>query len=52
VNKIARKPATIILALIVLTLLWAAFRPELLLVNKHVDDPFPTTSAAASAPRL
>jgi hypothetical protein len=39
-----RRPLAIGIAVIVLFALWAAFRPELLFVNKSVDEPFPTSS--------
>ncbi len=39
-----RKPALIVLGLVIVAMLWLAFRPELLFVNKTVDDPFPTTT--------
>jgi hypothetical protein len=52
VNKLLRKPAVIILGTLVVVLLWLAFRPELLFVNKSVNDPFPTTTATTSASRL
>lgn len=38
---------TAAIAVVVLTILWAAFRPELLVVNKHVDDPFPQTTSSS-----
>jgi hypothetical protein len=43
-----RKPITIILGIALVALLWLAFRPELLFVNKSVDDPFPVTSTPIS----
>ncbi len=47
-----RKPITIILGIAIIALLWLAFRPELLFVNKSVDDPFPATSATTSSTHL
>jgi len=38
-----RRPYIILIVLIVLLALWALFRPELLFVKKHVDEPLPTT---------
>jgi hypothetical protein len=49
VNKLLRKPVVTILGILIVAMLWLAFRPELLFVNKSVDDPFPTTAATASA---
>jgi hypothetical protein len=40
-----RKPITVILGVALVAVLWLAFRPELLFVNKSVDDPFPAVSA-------
>jgi hypothetical protein len=47
-----RKPVVIILGTLIVAMLWLAFRPELLFVNKSVDDPVPTTTATASATHL
>lgn len=44
-----RKPISIILAVAFAAILWFAFRPELLFVNKAVNDPFPTSAATAAA---
>ncbi len=48
-KNLFRKPVVILFAIVVVALLWAAFRPELLFVNKAVNDPFPT-AAASTAP--
>jgi hypothetical protein len=47
------RPLLIGIAAVILFLLWLAFRPDLLFVNNHVDDPFPATSAVVTpeAPR-
>jgi hypothetical protein len=50
-KKLLRKPAVIILGTLIVAMLWLAFRPELLFVNKSVDDPFPTTAVTASGAR-
>jgi hypothetical protein len=47
-----RKPITIILGVALVAVLWLAFRPELLFVNKSVDDPFPTVSAPSMRAHL
>ena len=47
-KSLSRKPALIILALVTVAMLWLAFRPELLFVNKSVDDPFPTTTTTTT----
>jgi hypothetical protein len=52
VKKLIRKPVVAILGVVLVAMLWLAFRPELLFVNKSVDDPFPTTTATASATHL
>jgi hypothetical protein len=44
----SRKPVLILLGLVIVAMLWLAFRPELLFVNKSVDDPFPTTTATTT----
>jgi hypothetical protein len=49
VKYLFRKPIAIVLGLVVVGLLWFAFRPELLFVNAPVNDPFPT-SVATTAP--
>jgi hypothetical protein len=49
VKKLFRKPVAIVLGIVLVAVLWAAFRPELLFVNKSVNDPFPATAATASA---
>jgi hypothetical protein len=51
-KKLFRKPIAVILGMVLVAGLWLAFRPELLFVNKHVDDPFPTTAATTSATHL
>ncbi|HZQ93253.1 MAG TPA: DM13 domain-containing protein [Terriglobales bacterium] len=43
-----RKIVIIVVAVVVLIGLWAAFRPERLWVNKTVNESFPTTSASAA----
>ncbi len=45
----SRKPIIIVLGLVIVAMLWLAFRPELLFVNKSVDDPFPTTTTTSPA---
>jgi hypothetical protein len=52
VKTLSRKPILIILGLVIVAMLWLAFRPELLFVNKSVDDPFPTTTTATSPAHL
>jgi hypothetical protein len=42
------RPLMIGITAVIVFLLWLAFRPELLFVNKHVDDPFPATPAVTS----
>jgi hypothetical protein len=39
----------VLLALAVLIVLWMLFRPERLFINKHVNEPFPS-SAVSTAP--
>ena len=51
-KKLLRKPVVVILGVVLVAMLWLAFRPELLFVNKSVDDPFPTTTPTASAAHL
>jgi hypothetical protein len=51
-KRLFRKPAAVILGILLVAVLWLAFRPELLFVNKSVNDPFPTTSATAAATHL
>ncbi len=51
-KTLSRKPAMIILGLLIVAMLWLAFRPELLFVNKSVDDPFPTTTTTTSPAHL
>ena len=52
VKKLLRKPVVTILSILIIAMLWLAFRPELLFVNKSVDDPFPTATATTSAAHL
>jgi hypothetical protein len=47
-KTLSRKPIVITLAILVVVLVWLAFRPELLFVSKSVDDPFPTTTRISS----
>ncbi len=51
-KTLSRKPILIILGLVIVAMLWLAFRPELLFVNKSVDDPFPTTTTTTSPAHL
>jgi hypothetical protein len=51
-KKLIRKPVVALLGVVLVAMLWLAFRPELLFVNKSVDDPVPTTTATASATHL
>jgi hypothetical protein len=44
---VRRRAVAIVAGIVVIAALWLAFRPELLFVNKHVDDPFPTAHATA-----
>ncbi|MGC2634177.1 MAG: hypothetical protein WA215_08195 [Candidatus Cybelea sp.] len=46
-KRCLRNPIVIALGLVVVFFLWLAFRPELLFVNKSVDEPFPTSTASA-----
>jgi hypothetical protein len=50
-KTIRRKPAALILGIVLVAMLWLAFRPELLFVNKSVDDPFPTVTATSAPVR-
>jgi hypothetical protein len=52
VKKLLRKPVAVIFGILLVAGLWLAFRPELLFVNKSVNDPFPATAATAAAPHL
>jgi hypothetical protein len=47
-KTLLRRPVVIVLGVLFVAILWLAFRPELLFVNKSVDDPFPTTAVTAS----
>jgi hypothetical protein len=51
-KTLLRKPVAVIFGILLVAVLWLAFRPELLFVNKSVNDPFPTTTATASATHL
>ena len=46
-KRFLKSPLAIFFGLVVLFFLWLAFRPELLFVNKSVDEPFPTATAPA-----
>ena len=48
-DTVRRRPYLLALALAVLVVGWLAFRPELLFVNKTVNDPFPVATAAHHA---
>ena len=43
-----RRPLAIVIVAVALFFLWLAFRPELLFVNKTVNDPFPTSAATVT----
>jgi hypothetical protein len=43
-----KRPLAIAFAAVVFFFLWLAFRPELLFVNKSVDEPFPTSTPAVT----
>ena len=43
-----RRPFAIVIAASVLFFMWLAFRPELLFVNKSVDEPFPTSATGVT----
>jgi hypothetical protein len=45
-------PLAAAVAVAVVFLLWFAFRPELLFVNKSVNEPFPTPSASVTNPTM
>jgi hypothetical protein len=51
-KRLLRKPVAVIFGILLVAGLWLAFRPELLFVNKSVNDPFPTTAATAAATHL
>ena len=51
-KTLTRKPVIIILGIVIVAMLWLAFRPELLFVNKSIDDPFPTTTTTTSSAHL
>ena len=42
-----KKPLYVLAGVVVVFFLWLAFRPELLFVNKAVDEPLITHSASA-----
>jgi hypothetical protein len=44
---VRRRAVLLVAGIVVIAALWLAFRPELLFVNKHVDDPFPTAHTTA-----
>jgi len=44
-KRFIKRPVAIVVAAIAVFLLWLAFRPELLFVNKSVDEPFPTSAS-------
>ena len=46
-KRYLENPIVICLGFVVLFFLWLAFRPELLFVNKSVNEPFPTSTASA-----
>lgn len=43
-----KRPLAIVFATVVLFFVWLAFRPELLFVNKSVNEPFPTSAASVT----
>ncbi len=43
-----KRPLGIVIAIVALFFLWLAFRPELLFVNKSVNEPFPISSGAVT----
>jgi|GEM_PF-3455742 len=45
-----RKPLGLALIAVALILAWLAFRPDLLFVNKSVDEPFPSATHAFVTP--
>lgn len=47
-NWFRRHPLAVIVAVFVLFFLWLAFRPELLFVNKSVDEPFPVSTSSVT----
>lgn len=46
-KRYLKNPIVIALGFVALFFLWLAFRPELLFVNKSVDEPFPSSTASA-----
>ncbi len=46
-KRYLRNPIVIALGFVVVFFLWLAFRPELLFVNKSVDESFPTSTTSA-----
>ena len=47
ISQAQKRLLLIIGGLVVVIALWSQFRPELLLVNHQVDEPFPTTQSTA-----
>jgi hypothetical protein len=43
-----KRPLAVAFAAVVVFFLWLAFRPELLFVNKSVNEPFPTSAASVT----
>lgn len=48
-TTLSRRPLLVLAILAFLVAAWAAFRPELLFVNKSVNEPFPAVSAPSSS---
>jgi uncharacterized membrane protein YdfJ with MMPL/SSD domain len=44
---VIKRPVAIVVAVVAVFFLWLAFRPELLFVNKSVDEPFPTSASSS-----
>lgn len=49
-NWLRKRPLALVLIIMVLFVGWLAFRPELLFVNKSVDEPFPTIAPTVTNP--
>jgi hypothetical protein len=47
-----KRPLAVAVVVAAVFALWLAFRPELLFVNKSVDEPFPTASASVTIPAM
>jgi hypothetical protein len=47
-----KRPLAVAAVFVAVFVLWLAFRPELLFVNKSVDEPFPTASASVTNPAI